>query len=132
MKTVDVPSLARAVVESMATLDANQMPALAEAALEILRNNRRNRDIAHLPQLIRRMAKCYGPLEVLVESASPLTETERSHVQSLIEQSSERPVAVDSMENSSLIGGLRIRIGDDRFDYSVRGALRRIPTTFTL
>jgi F-type H+-transporting ATPase subunit delta len=61
-----------------------------------------------------------------VESAAPLNPEVQRLVQARLEWSYKRPLSTSFEENGALIGGMRIRVGDDVIDGSVRAALDAI------
>ena len=59
----------------------------------------------------------------LVESATPLPSDLRSSVEAGVTRAYGPGVTTAFAENPALIGGMRVRVGSDVFDGSVRGAL---------
>ena len=68
--------------------------------------------------------------EVLVESATVLTATEGQRVSAGLAKDYGDKLTIRYMTNPALLGGLRIRVGDDVFDGSVQGRLDRLSKTF--
>lgn len=58
-----------------------------------------------------------------VTVAAPLADDQLSRLSSLLEKSAGRPVRVTTVVDPSLVGGVRIQIGDDVIDGSVRSRL---------
>lgn len=58
-----------------------------------------------------------------VTVAAPLTEAQQSRISSLLEKNAGRPVRVTTVVDPSLVGGVRIQIGDDVIDGTVRARL---------
>ncbi|HLD63426.1 MAG TPA: F0F1 ATP synthase subunit delta [Candidatus Peribacteraceae bacterium] len=121
----DVRALARATAE-LASENPERGPALVVAVADRLRQHGTRRDLAAFPKLLRRMLRRYGPLEAEIEVLKPLTETERAGLETALRTISDRPVALTVSEHPSLIGGARLRVGDERLDASLRGALHRL------
>lgn len=72
---------------------------------------------------IRRLA---AQQTILVESPQPLTEAVQLQIRKSLSARYQRSLSIEVRENMSLIGGLRIRVGDDLMDASVSGALSRL------
>jgi F-type H+-transporting ATPase subunit delta len=68
--------------------------------------------------------------KVTVESAVELDEGTRQRVVAGLARQYGPDLAVDYQINPSLIGGLRIRVGNDVFDGSVQGRLDRLAAAF--
>ncbi len=68
--------------------------------------------------------------EVLVESATVLTATEGQRVSAGLAKDYGDKLTIRYITNPALLGGLRIRVGDDVFDGSVQGRLDRLSKTF--
>ena len=84
--------------------------------------------------LIRAVAKAYylareellGRVEVLVRSAVPLTERHRGGVREVAATHTGKEVDLIETVDEALLGGLVIRIGDEKFDASVATRLRTL------
>jgi F-type H+-transporting ATPase subunit delta len=59
----------------------------------------------------------------VVESATPLEETVRSQVRADVAQRYGSRIDTSFVENAALIGGMRIKVGSDVYDGSVRARL---------
>ena len=59
----------------------------------------------------------------LVESATPLTETLRREIQTGLARTYGETLEMSFGENPALIGGIRIRVGSDVYDGSIRAKL---------
>jgi F-type H+-transporting ATPase subunit delta len=68
--------------------------------------------------------------KVTVESATDLDLSMRQRVVDGLARQYGAELAVDYRKNPSLIGGLRIRVGDDVLDASVKGRLDRLAAAF--
>ena len=68
--------------------------------------------------------------KVTVESAVELDDATRQRVRSSLARQYGNELVVDWACNPSLIGGLRIRVGNDVFDGSVQGRLDRLAAAF--
>lgn len=63
-----------------------------------------------------------------VESATELAADERANVQQRLQQVYHRPLATAFRVNAGLIGGLRITVGSDVWDGSVKNRLENLRT----
>jgi F-type H+-transporting ATPase subunit delta len=68
--------------------------------------------------------------EVLIESASALDESTRQRVVAGLAKQYGPDLAVSYQTTPDLLGGLRIRVGNDVFDGSVKGRLDRLAAAF--
>ena len=65
-----------------------------------------------------------------VESAVALNDTQQQTVRDGLSRLKGSEVAVEFAQNADLIGGMRVRLGDDVFDGSVRTRLTRLGEKF--
>jgi len=65
-----------------------------------------------------------------VESAVALGQAQQQEVRDSLNRHKGGQVAVEFAENPGLIGGMRVKIGDDVFDGSVRTRLANLSETF--
>lgn len=100
---------------------------LSAAAVEIVRHlvaNPRGRRLSPALRESARVAADQGGSELAtVTVASPLTGEQQSRISSLLEKNAGRPVRVTTVIDPSLVGGVRIQIGEDVIDGSVRSRL---------
>lgn len=68
--------------------------------------------------------------KVTVESAVELDEASRQQLAAKLASQYGPGLAINYAINTGLIGGLRIRVGDDVFDGSVDGRLKRLASAF--
>jgi F-type H+-transporting ATPase subunit delta len=68
--------------------------------------------------------------EVLIESASALDEVTRQRVVAGLAKQYGPDLSVSYQTTPDLLGGLRIRVGNDVFDGSVKGRLDRLAAAF--
>lgn len=84
--------------------------------------------------LIRGLARTYhllledlrGRVEVHVRTAAPLTDRHRSELKEVAAKQTGKEVDLVETIDESLIGGLIVQIGDQRFDTSVAARLKRL------
>ncbi len=89
------------------------------------------RDYRAILAAIQRLARLEAARrEVLVESATPLTATEGQQVVAGLKKDYGDNLMIQYKTNPELLGGLRIKVGDDVFDGSVAGRLDRLSKAF--
>ena len=64
---------------------------------------------------------------VVIESAAPLTESEMNNLRADITRTHGADLTFDTAVRPELIGGLRVRVGSDVWDGSVRARLEALP-----
>ena len=64
---------------------------------------------------------------VVIESAAPLTESEMNNLRAEITRAHGADLTFDTAVRPELIGGLRVRVGSDVWDGSVRARLEALP-----
>ncbi len=100
---------------------------LSPAAIGIVRHlvaNPRGRRLSPALRESARVAADQGGSELAtVTVAAPLSGEQQSRISSLLEKNAGRPVRVTTVIDPSLVGGVRIQIGDDVIDGSVRSRL---------
>ncbi|KZE33561.1 ATP synthase F1 subcomplex delta subunit [Crenobacter luteus] len=77
--------------------------------------------IAHQFELLKAQAE--GAVDATVETAFPLSEEQKTELVQTLSKKYGRAVRLDVRENADLIGGVRVLVGDDVIDASVRGKL---------
>lgn len=86
--------------------------------------NPRGRRLGAALQESARVAADQGGSELAtVTVAAPLSQAQQTRLSELLERSAGRPVRVTTVVDASLVGGIRIQIGDDVIDGSVRSRL---------
>lgn len=100
---------------------------LSSAALNVVRHlvaNPRGRRLSPALRESARVAADQGGSELAtVTVAAPLSAAQHSRISSLLEKNTGRPVRVTTVIDPSLVGGVRIQIGNDVIDGSVRSRL---------
>lgn len=82
--------------------------------------------VEHYQQLVR---EAKGILEVQVETAYELTSEDRAKLAAKLKQMTGKEVEMKEVVNRALIGGLRVRIGDQVIDGSIQRHLERMKET---
>ncbi len=68
--------------------------------------------------------------QVVVESATDLGQVERDRIESSLNQKYGAGLTFAYKVDPDLLGGLKVRVGDDVFDGSVKGRLVRLSNSF--
>jgi F-type H+-transporting ATPase subunit delta len=89
------------------------------------------RDYRAILASIQRLARLeMARREVLVESASVLSATEGQRISTGLAKDYGDKLTIQYKTTPELLGGLRIKVGDDVFDGSVKGRLDRLSKAF--
>ena len=83
--------------------------------------------LAIMQSLVRLVRLELERRHVVIESASPLTESEMTKLRDDITRTHGDDLTFDTAVRPELIGGLRIRVGSDVWDGSVRARLEALP-----
>jgi len=117
-------SLARAFVETARTLPEAEIPALAEAAAHILIAQGLFKDAHIFPRMVEReWFKRDGTVPVKITTAESAG-TLKKDIAHVVEQALKRSCSVEEHADPSLLGGILLQVGDERYDATLRGALR--------
>lgn len=127
---LQAPSLSVEVKKQQVTeLFGTRVSATVLNFLKLLFDRRRQEDIKGIyNEFVRLVDKARNRVKATVESATVLTEEE---LQTLTEKlgTGGKQVKITTKVNPALIGGLRVRVGDRVFDYSVKTRLERFRAT---
>jgi F-type H+-transporting ATPase subunit delta len=89
------------------------------------------RDYRAILQALQRLTRLeIERRRVTVESATPLDEPSRQRVAAGLATQYGPDLTIDYHTNPALLGGLRIRVGNDVFDGSVKGRIDRLASAF--
>lgn len=105
------------------TLDATRVRAVTDA----LADGKPRGYLAVLQNFARLVRLELERRHVVIESAAPLTDAELSQVRAEIVSAHGDDLTFDSAIRPDLIGGLRIRVGSDVWDGSIRARLEALP-----
>jgi F-type H+-transporting ATPase subunit delta len=127
---LQAPSLSVEVKKQQVTeLFGTRVSATVLNFLKLLFDRRRQEDIKGIyNEFVRLVDQARNRVKATVESATVLTEEE---LQTLTEKlgTGGKQVKITTKVNPALIGGLRVRVGDRVFDYSVKTRLERFRAT---
>ena len=114
----------QAKVQLVERLFTGKLSASAVGIVRHLVANPRGRRLSPALRESARVAADEGGSELAtVTVAAPLTGEQQSRISSMLEKNAGRPVRVTTVIDPSLVGGVRIQIGDDVIDGSVRSRL---------
>lgn len=122
MQNRKITDFVRRLVE-LATEDGKLSAERVQAVLETLSANPPRNHLAIIRQFRHAVERFEREHTLVIESATELSESTAS---SLLEEYSkryDRKLSLVQTENPSLIAGMRLRVGDDVYDLSVRGRL---------
>jgi F-type H+-transporting ATPase subunit delta len=89
------------------------------------------RDYRAILAAIQRLARLESARRsVIIESAETMPDADRQRVAGNLRERYGNDLTFDYKETPELLGGLRIRVGDDVFDGSVKGRIDRLSAAF--
>lgn len=103
-------------------LDEDRLRRLVQA----IRTRRPRGSLALLADVQRRARLAVQRSRARVEMAVPLTPALQAEVQARLTRMHGDGLVFEFVVNPALLGGLRIQVGDDVYDGSVRGRLQRL------
>lgn len=115
------PAAKVALVEKL--FSGRLSPNAVAVVSHLVANPRGRRLSAALRESARVVADQGGSELATVTVAAPLTQPQQTRLEGYLEQSAGRPVRVTTVVDPALIGGVRIQIGGDVIDGSVRSRL---------
>ena len=138
------PSAWRCWLTSVTTCDANDALGvphatsgvqLPTAGQDFLRPVIENGRLAALPEIAHQFRELRntqsGASDAVVYSAFPISAQQLAEVQQALEKRFGRKLNVTVQEDASLIGGIRVAIGDEVLDTSVKARLEQMKAALT-
>lgn len=123
-----VHQLARKLVA--ASLEDGQLSAArVEAVLALLRKQPERQRKPLLLAYLRLMRREEARSHLIIEYAGPLSDEARDAIVRNMSTRAGRKLTVETRELPSLIGGVRVRLGDDVFDASIATRLAQLERT---
>jgi|GEM_PF-817595 len=120
-------SLARAFVETARTLPEAEIPALADAAAHILIAQGLFKDAHIFPRMVEReWEKHDGGVRIRITTAGKETAAFKKEIAHAVEQALKRSCQIEEHADPSLMGGVLLQVGDERYDLTLRGALNQL------
>lgn len=98
--------------------------ALCDFLAVVVRRGRALHLRAILDESVRQADVALGRVQALVQVARPVAAAERKAIAAALSEATGKDVVVDVQVREALIGGARIRLGDDVVDATVRTRLR--------
>ena len=104
-------------------LDASRVRAVTDALA-----SEKPRGYLAILQVFARLVRLeLGRRHAVIESAAPLTESEMNNLRADLTRTHGDDLTFDTAVRPELIGGLRVRVGSDVWDGSVRARLEALP-----
>ncbi len=97
-----------------------------KAVLQMLRGQPERQRKQILEEYLRQMRREQERSHLLIEHAGPLASSAREAIVRSVSARAGRPLEVEVRENPALIGGTRVRLGDDIYDASIESRLRQL------
>jgi len=108
---------------------------LSTPVQNLLRTVIDNGRLAALPEMVAQAQALLnaraGVSQALVTSAFAVTDTQLEELQSLLEKRFARKLEITVAVDAALIGGIRVEVGDEVLDTSVKARLDRMKTALT-
>ncbi|MBN1403379.1 MAG: F0F1 ATP synthase subunit delta [Opitutales bacterium] len=101
-------------------------PQKVSAVLEALRKLPKTRSMPLLKAYLRLMRRAEAMRTLTIERAGPLSAGDRKVIVDSMSRKSGLSLNLVERENDALIGGLKVRLGDDEYDASIAGMLARL------
>lgn len=125
-----LPASSRAA--SMKSIFEGRVSDLTLRFLQVLNEKER---LSHLPAIVAALdqiaQESFGRIEVDVYTAAPISGDELNAVRSRLSDILSKEVVVHPYTDASMIGGVKLRIGDQLVDGSVATRLRKMRQRFT-
>ena len=113
--------------ESLRRMFDGQVTDLILRFLLVLNNKGR---LGHLTKIAaaydQMVQERFGRIEVDVFTATPLDDTQRSTIQARVKEALGKEPVLHTYTDETMLGGVKLRIGDQLIDGSVAGRLRRM------
>ncbi|MBS7344226.1 MAG: F0F1 ATP synthase subunit delta [Caryophanon sp.] len=111
---------------------AGAQPAVINTLQLLVERKRFNEVTDVVAEFERLSADAQGFAKATVFSTRPLSDEERAEISTAFaKRVNKNSLAIDNVIDESLIGGIRVQIGNDIFDSSVKGKLDRLQKTLT-
>lgn len=128
---VNAPAIARAFVELAQSLSAEEQDALADAAVQMLFEHGLIKESRTFPALVERVwRKREGIVPVRLTTATGKAGHAAGEMLRIIENSLKKKCVLEEKTDSSMIGGLLLSVGDERFDATLRSSLHSLASRF--
>ncbi len=120
-------AIARALVEVAKTLPESEAPALADAAADLLITNGLWKDSRTFPALVLSVwQKAEGIVPVRITTVNGDAGSLKGDVVDAVQSVLKRRCTVEERADSSILGGVLLTVGDERYDATLRGSLSAV------
>jgi len=129
---ITAASLARAFAETAKTVPETELSALADAAAHMLIEQGLFKDAHVFPRMVEReWARRDGMVQVKITTAGKDAASFKKDVAHAVEQALKRSCQVEERSDATLLGGVLLQVGDERYDATLRGALSDLSAKLT-
>ncbi len=120
-------AVASALVALAGVVDDSQLPALCDKALALLTKSG-SEDIHNFVPTVVNVLEKSGQIvsAVLITPSGSVGSARKTSMIAALEKKFSKPVLLTEKADASLLGGARLRIGDDLYDCSLRGDLQTL------
>ena len=124
---------ARTLVEHLRSgMSREEMAAACDAVLHSLHNSGLSQSqIAQFPKVVAQELRRHGPVGAVLSTSSGKTGASAPAIGTALEQSLGRSIDLEESAEPSLIGGVLLTVGDERVDFTLRGALNQLNAHLT-
>ena len=129
---VTARAIARAFVDVAKTLPPAEQAALADAAASMLVSHGLLKDSRTFPALVERIwRKQEGMVSVRLTTTTGDAGPVKAQLLTIIESSLKRPCSIEERADPSILGGILLSVGDERFDCTLRSSLNTLAHRLT-
>ena len=129
---ISVATVARAVVDTARMQPSQEYAALAQAAIEVLATHGLLRESRKFLTLVERTEhKQEGIVPVKITTKNGDSGPMKKELLRVMESALRRSCQLEEQADPSVIGGLLLTIGDERFDATIRSALMDLAEKLT-
>ncbi|QCT04609.1 ATP synthase F1, delta subunit [Paenibacillus algicola] len=131
-KFISTPNVPQSVkMEVLSKALAGKVSAPVMNTMELLLNRGRAELISDLlDSYVKIQGDSLGMADAIVYSTYPLSEQEQNQVSAEFGQMAQKKIRVSNVVDESLLGGLKVVIGDKLYDGSLAGKLQRLEKSF--
>jgi F-type H+-transporting ATPase subunit delta len=114
----------------MLAICGERIDGVARNLIQLLVHNRRLSVLTEIRDLFERLKlEDEGKLEAKISSAFPMDDAQQNQVVNLLSSRFKRKINATVIVDPSLIGGIKVELGDKVWDASVRGRLQTMTAT---
>jgi F0F1-type ATP synthase delta subunit len=122
--------IARAIVEICKDLPAEKHAEVLDAALFVMHTRHLSREVKMFPRVLKQALEESAKTASgsLLTATGSLDDAEKEKIVTALEEALKRSVHLSLLGDASVLGGVLLSIGDERFDATLRGALEQCRT----